>query len=138
MREILFRGKTIVGDMWICGDLLHDENDEPYISLRPACTSRVSCAGVKPETVGQFTGLVDKNGTKIFEGDVLKRERFFSEDDIVVISYEDSSFGYSMLNSKHPDIVDPIDDNEFGISLHFYEIIGNVHDNPELLGNSRN
>jgi hypothetical protein len=82
---------------------------------------------VDPETVGQWTGLVDKNGTKIFEGDILEGNIF--ENEMAVVSWKDESamFLATMLLTSFCPIISlqNIGDE--------YRIIGNIHDNPELL-----
>lgn len=124
-REILFRGKRIDNGEWVEGSLLHDtEQNESYIA---ECFEDKAAyiRQVIPETVGQYTGLTDKNGRKIFEGDVL----LVSDTDTAIVEYDETAamfmavFGYTdsdytSLCNQYPDI----------------EIIGNIHDNPELLG----
>ena len=70
MREILFRGKKLSNGEWNEGDLL--VNSQKKIGLILPNNGK-ECKIIDPETVGQFTGLTDKNGKKIFEGDIVRR-----------------------------------------------------------------
>ena len=131
MREILFRGKTYDGK-WEQGDLRHGgyirHDTEIYIMRADYALHNFP---VVPETVGQFTGLTDKNGKKIFEGDIVKIKDFSRgcalnceqpTSNWVVKWYEENArFGI--------DYMPLLPYKDFGKS----EVIGNIHDNPELL-----
>ena len=123
MREILFRGKRTDNGNWIEGHLFARTNDCFIIPL-PIITSK---SLVNRETVGQFTGLTDKNGKKIFEGDIV---RYMSKETMVVVWNKDSAsfaIAYSAINFNYLATIS---------SAHIYlEVIGNIHDNPELLEN---
>lgn len=133
MREILFRGKrgTRWFYGWYCGKTL-----TPDMSDTEECSQIIDCNTlywhvVDPETIGQFTGLTDKNGKKIFEGDVVlypwndqdKPERF-------TIKFKDGQFVASPVKKT-----DDYWDFMVGGYSKEMEIIGNIHDNPELLEN---
>lgn len=125
MREILFRGKIPQGN-WSYGGLIRSANNF-YISIE--IDKGFMCAYVKPETVGQYTGLTDKNGKKIFEGDILRRAYHPYED--VAIEWFDGSFRFREVNKP----------KDYGYScvccvqnaVSCLKIIGNIHDSPELL-----
>lgn len=137
MREILFRAKAINrqkgreyrtkyknGD-WVYG-LLEKHYDERFeFPAEMRNTDGVSGIDVDYKTIGQFTGLCDKNGTKIFEGDIVKA---VGSTLTAVVQYfpEEGAF---MLYCKEKHFVDYLGT----IEMSKIEMIGNVFDNPELL-----
>ena len=134
MREILFRGKTLL-DKWIEGDLLQ------YLGWGKVYIAQYyTGAGgqeVIPETVGQYTGLTDKNGTKIFEGDIVT----YGDAEADYAGYHDNVFlnrgeveisawdGICFTNRQTVEMSD-LYESETMVDC---EVIGNIHDNPELL-----
>lgn len=135
MREILFRGKTPSGER-VEGDYVTDMfTKTPFIN-----TSRNGYEKVLTETVGQYTGLTDKNGKKIFEGDIVK---YKDTDGIKFNGVALTIIGKVNYNEKNASFaIDGKD--EIGAKHYDYfpikniEIIGNIHDNPELLGGADN
>lgn len=159
-REILFRGKDKETGKWIYGNLIHREDESPvpetsetysvdYIS---DCSLNSTEREVDSNTIGQYTGMIDKNKNKIFEGDILKH--ILSDGTIVyfiikwcTISrklmpikgfiYDDNEVqlnGWTFIWKKfalYPSIIDNIPDNER------MEIVGNIYDNPELVENEK-
>ena len=129
MREILFRGKRTDNGEWIEGFYSAEEYN-PYIGKieyipRIQIIGKCVSLGVIPETVGQYTGLTDKNGVRIFEGDIVER---VSDGERAVISWLKYSacFGLSFDGWCCG-----FDDYDF--SPNDFKAIGNIHDNPELL-----
>ena len=122
-REIKFRGKRLDTGEWACGDLGHRSKVTPD-GLRPATT--VGRYDVDPATVGQFTGLYDISGNKeVYEGD------------IVIINYHDEVYvgkvKYS-IESMAFCVETATDGVLYAGDFDYVEkVIGNVHDDPELL-----
>ena len=124
MRTIKFRGKRVNDGEWVYGDLLR-MHCAPYIFPNPAHNGWNGYE-VIPDTVGQFTGRLDKNGKEIHEGDILIEPSIFDLPRTVFWDHRFMRYGN-------------ISPSTCGyIALHDYrkpEIIGNIHDNPELLTN---
>ena len=129
MREILFRGKDIAGNWHYGVPLIFTED---YVCMTAPHTYNKA---VIPETIGQYTGLTDKNGKKIFEGDVVKVERDFWHGEnkkereifISVVCYDERSADFGLKGAKY-----------MNLTMHRFKgdyqtVIGNIHDNPELL-----
>ena len=140
MREIKFRGKRIWTDEWIYGNLVIDKHgrnhivpfayfdeDGHHLSYDDDTDTPVF---IMQESVGQFTGLHDKNGKEIYEGDIVKFEDVSGyKDGCASVIWHEDSCGYYLEND---------DDNIYDTLYDFtpsyqMEIIGNIHENPELL-----
>lgn len=132
-REILFRGKDRKG-RWIEGYFCPCSFGR--FPCKPAIVSAEKLeqgawepVEVDPETVGQYTGLTDKNGKKIFEGDIVEGLDFTAEDGgYGVVTFDDGAF--EVVGSCDNNIVGTFHENYYGKD---FEVIGNIHDNPELL-----
>lgn len=129
-REILYRGKCVDNGEWVEGY---------FVKYQPCASEEKIIYGIVPEyasalylneidlsTVGQYTGLTDKNGVKIFEGDVCRFQNVFSsKPHIGVVRYYASAKPIS-------------DDGQYSVDLaecnsEDLEVIGNIHDNPDML-----
>lgn len=124
MREILFRGKQINNGKWWFGSLITPKNLNKTYCIHNDIELPFY-RGVIPETVGQYTGLTDKNGKKIFEGDIILTE--FGQ---AQISFDECRGfgGYSNRRKSNGGLVFLC-----GCDLESGCIVGNIHDNPELL-----
>ena len=157
MTEILFRGKRADNDEWVEGDVLQTRYHSGHIEYQIMPQTPVSSAyPVLPETVGQYTGLTDKNGVRIFEGDIVRYNTYDDFDCQSVVKFgeynQDGSAGEYSASKCIGFYVDV--DNftcpdwcEYGSNCfsnylkqqnilevaQYCEIIGNIHDNPELL-----
>ena len=152
MREILFRGKRVDNGEWVEGQTIvvihQDDNDlifmpqhgedvkaDPMEDNDRALTSIYgNYYQILPQTVEQYTGLTDKNGKKIFEGDIIKIVPDYDYSDDYIISKVYSYNGISCVDYHGDDfdstalgfLDDYLPDGDF-------EVIGNIHDNPKLL-----
>lgn len=127
MREILFRAKRKDNGEWVQGLLWkkkHNTN-KIFISCFPDEDDNEESFVVISKTVGQFTGLTDKNGTKIFEGDIVEGQDYDEEDGYGTITWDDGAF---WVGNNY--ICGTFCENYYGKD---FEVIGNIHDNPELL-----
>lgn len=118
MREILFRGKEIKTGKWVYGCFYYCKGTAYGATF--IVVNDFGFIEVIPHTVGQYTGLTDKNGVKIFEGDIVKNSR-----DVGLLYYKEKNsaftvkgweYGYWLWHDKE-DI----------------EVIGNIYDNKDLL-----
>ena len=158
MTEILFRGKRADNGEWVEGDLLQIKYyNKPIVECKIMPQTPVSSAyPVLPETVGQYTGLTDRNGKKIFEGDIVRYNTFDDFDCQSVVKFDeynqDGSAGEYSASKCIGFYVD-VDNftcpdwREYGSNCfsnylkqqnilevaQYCEIIGNIHDNPELM-----
>ena len=124
MREILFRGKKNNSGEWVYGNLFNpDKADTPTQICMGTHIVRI-CYEIDPKTVGQYTGLTDKNGKKIFEGDIVK----YSTNKVGIINYGTACFSVHDIKSRNNPALDIIFADYSNV-----EIIGNIYDNPELL-----
>lgn len=132
MRDILFRAKLIDQDEWIEGFLILHGESVMMFSVRgfPYGTGTFH---VDPNTVGQFTGLTDKNGKKIFEGDIIDASDEWWDaagyaghnSPIIIVEWNNRECGFAPFSTY---------DSNCGVSINAMrcEVIGNIYDNPEI------
>lgn len=128
MREILFRGKRKDNGEWVQGYLYRSsEKLNPFIMLK---SEKGASYEVNADTVGQYTNMLDKNGTKIFEGDIIDFLYRSDDDDYGIVQYDETEFGfvYNSIFERLGRYYRPKD----------IEVIGNIYDNPELLKGENN
>lgn len=139
-RTINFRGKRIDTGEWVYGDLIENQG-RYYIYYDTSDTTLeneddtiiVLAEEVDPDTVGQYTGLKDRNGKDVWEGDIVKTpllDPIFGDVlsdafDNVAISFHNGSFVVAYYNGRHKIYLQDLYDK--------IEVIGNIHDNPKLL-----
>lgn len=122
MRDILFRGKRLDNGEWVYGNLFLSDTDGGAYILAGSRIVTIEWE-VDPSTVGQYTGLNDKNGERIFEGDVLTVD---GEDGFFALEFQENTAMFVM------------DGDAIRASFNIFgtdevEVMGNIHDNQELL-----
>lgn len=138
-REILFRGKDLETSKWLYGSVIKTPN-HTHIST----SGEAFPAKVEPETVSQYTGLTDKNDTKIFEGDILQGDEYpyCSDGDYnyyaEVVWFDNGCCGFGLCTHKNPkSAVRGISDGNCEWFEDFdsnnWSVVGNIYDNPELI-----
>ena len=157
MRKILFRGKDLDG-VWRHGSLVDNvffyadtKKGVPYIfdveDVDYSCLADLEDGEgfyeLRPETIGQFTGLTDKNGKRIFEGDIVECvswNEYFSKDDKPMEPFRRKMFvdyrkgGFKIVEP----MPEPMKDNEWDIICNGdIVVIGNIHDDPQLIDMKR-
>lgn len=127
MREILFRAKDCIHQQWVYGWYFYTSeftwSQHNIISTKDWMNVKT----VNPETVGQYTGLTDKNGRRVFEGDIC----WF---------YGGEHYGGDWETSTVIPITDMTNLTimQYFYNAEYFEVIGNIFDNPELLGGKEN
>lgn len=141
MREILFRGKTTNNGKWVYGYIDYNFNTK-IAFMRTPKHIYTDVDMVIPETVGQYTGITDKNGKKIFEGDIVKNDWCFMKGNSIIRFGEYKSFDMSNdFRQGHLGFyIEALSESKkmlYRKDILYYadkcEVIGNVFDNPELL-----
>ncbi len=159
MREIKFRGKRLDNGEWIegyvyCGDIYGRSTDINNAVEVLIINNDCDEWEVIKETVGQFTGLKDKNGKEIYEWDIVCMHQFLFDGNeyenmlIGKIIYQETTMSYCLTNLSHEQIQKYMGykddytnfqkecvpfDCFYGLHDESFEVIGNIHDNPELL-----
>lgn len=130
MREILFRGKRKINGDWVYGDFVHGNERKSLrdsIFVYDSETQSFNDYEINPPTIGQYTGLTDKNGKRIFEGDIVKTDKFSEPNKQYIIKY-DLQFG-AFIGQDRYNVYFVTFDGDSGD----FEVIGNITDNPDLL-----
>lgn len=120
MRTIKFRGQK-PNNEWLYGNLIHNQQD--YFIFPVEAPNSYDYYRVSVETVGQFTGLTDRNGVEIYENDIIY---FLIDNEKYAVEFHEGAFCLVSENINVSISMYDFDNSE-------YEVIGNIHDTPELL-----
>lgn len=132
MREFLFRGKRLDNGEWIEGSLFIYDWDNEYVSIYS--TEEEMAFQVDPETVGQWTGFRDNDGDRIYEDDILKKINSVPSETVEFYSVKwcGDCGRYELVNITIKGTARSFQTN-YGFQ---FEVIGNIHDNSEMLGDA--
>lgn len=125
MREILFRGKRLDNNEWAYGNLIIWNDGSACIDNGNTIDYMIA---IDPETIGEYTGIKDKNGNRIFEGDIITGLFMFGMQKKAICGFRDGSFGAFWERGGHTEF-SPFT----GCCNIEWEVIGNTYDNPELM-----
>lgn len=136
-REIKFRGKRLDNGEWVYGSLLlWSDGDATILQNNDGNNNAVWKREVDPNTVGQYTGLKDKNGKEIYEGDIMfLSDRGSHKEEVIV---EHGLYGWTFYNPKTSTFYSDGSHTYYAVENYRFMFgtgvcIGNIHDNPELL-----
>ena len=130
MRTIKFRGKTVNGNEWIFGTTISQGTIKRKADKWFMEVGENKWKGLQPGSLGQFTGLFDKDGKEIYEGDILRRKDGGA---LLKVEFRHGAFGYEYCGDFHSwEGNHNFTFNPFDTDMAF-AIIGNIHDNPEPL-----
>ena len=126
MRTIKFRGQKTTNGVWVYGSLVYSNEIQTaiYFQTGSGLVKSMEWVYVNPETVGQFTGLYDKNEKEIYEGDILKVQGLGEK---IEVRFVRGVFAF-LWNGGLDDEA-PID----APTQEWAEVVGNIHDNPKLI-----
>lgn len=123
MREILFRGKIVDSVEWIHGIAFPHDDGSCTLTYRNPKDGSLECREVDPDTVGQYTGLTDKDGARIYEGDIVVTELWPGGHFLGEVFWREKECAFSVRLSER---------NSTGVSTGC-RVVGNIHDNPDML-----
>lgn len=136
MRDIKFRGKTLDDGRWVYGSLIISKpfvdgvreawiREETILPLGTISTPTANFIRVDTKTVGQYTGLKGKNGREVYEGDIL-----LQKDTRLIVKWDDR---HAMYKCFFVDLAENYYNLDDTYIRDFFEVVGNIHENPEML-----
>lgn len=132
MRTVMFRAQELVDKCWIFGWFTRAAGWDATCEIRPAYAADGEMVEVDPDTVGQYTGITDKNGCHIYEGDIIRavlpetvacREYVWP---LMAVAFHEGAFGVWQSQREFTPL------RSFSSRVEF-EIVGNIHDNPDMM-----